>query len=195
VFRTTASLVPIMESELLDECIAAAGPAWHRYEHHPWFTALESGELTMEMFVRFQSDDAPFIPFIHRVQAFALAKAPTGSAFSRAVATSLSEVFVAKELETQAEILASLGVKETRFDRWSLPSARGIRKPHAPCGIGRNGGPDRRRDPALRLLHVHGGPQIPERRRSRGRRRGVRENRLRLGAPERPLKCSSSTAR
>lgn len=113
-----------MDSELLEDCKRAAGDAWRRYEDHPWFTALERGELTMESFVKFQAEDAPFIPFLHQTIALALAKAPVGSPWARSAATLLSEVFVANELETKREILESLGVRDVRFDRWALSPRR-----------------------------------------------------------------------
>ena len=111
-------------SELLDACKAATGATWERYENHPWFTALERGTLPLAQFVKFQAEDAPFIPFLHQSVALALAKAPTGSSWSRAAATLLSDVFVAKELANKRSILEGLGVKEVRFDRWALSPRR-----------------------------------------------------------------------
>ena len=113
-----------LDSALLRECIAAAGPAWQRYERHPWFAALESGELSLAQFVRFQTEDAPFLPFVHQVMALALAKAPTGSPWSRGAARMLNEVFIANEMKAKAELLADLGVEEVRFDRWALSPRR-----------------------------------------------------------------------
>jgi thiaminase/transcriptional activator TenA len=109
---------------LVDDCITAAGPAWKHYENHPWFEALEQGTLPIERFVRFQLEDAPFIPYLHQTVALALAKAPVGSAWSRAAATLLSDVFVAKELAAKKEIIESFGVADPRFDRWSLSPRR-----------------------------------------------------------------------
>lgn len=103
-----------------DECKQAAGPAWTAYEQHPWFAALEQGTLPVSDFVAFQVADAPFVPQIHRVLAFGLAKAPSGSNWSRTAATLLDEVFVAKEMEAKRKVLAGLGVTDVRFDRWSL---------------------------------------------------------------------------
>ncbi|GAB2537608.1 TenA family protein [Nocardia heshunensis] len=108
----------------LDEAIAASGPAWDRYHDHPWFEALENGELPIDQFVRFQLEDAPFIPYLHQTVALALSKAPTGSTWSRAATTLLSEVFVANELANKREILESLGVRDPRFDRWALSPRR-----------------------------------------------------------------------
>lgn len=118
---------------LLDACIRACGEAWRRYERHPWFEALERGTLPLAHFVRFQVDDAPFIPYLHRTVALGLAKAPIGSAWSRAAATLLSDVFVAKELETKRQILADLGVAAVRFDRWALSPRREAYANHLLC--------------------------------------------------------------
>lgn len=112
------------QSELFTQCKQAAGPAWLRYESHPWFSALESGALPVEQFVSFQLNDAPFLPFLHQTLAIGLSKAPTGSPWSRAVTTLLSDVFVAKELQTKREILEGLGIKDVRFDRWALTPRR-----------------------------------------------------------------------
>ncbi|MDQ2586678.1 TenA family protein [Saccharothrix yanglingensis] len=109
---------------LVDDCIEAAGPAWAYYENHPWFEALEKGVLPVERFVRFQLEDAPFIPYLHQTVALALAKAPVGSDWSRAATQLLKDVFVAKELAAKREILESLGVRNPRFDRWSLSPRR-----------------------------------------------------------------------
>ncbi|MEE6179659.1 TenA family protein [Mycobacterium sp. 050134] len=109
---------------LLEECISAAGPAWTRYENHPWFQALEQGLLPIERFVHFQLDDAPFIPYLHQTVALALAKAPVGSKWSHTAAKMLSQVFVANELATKKEILEALGVRNPRFDRWALSPRR-----------------------------------------------------------------------
>lgn len=109
---------------LVEQCIAAAGDAWAAYERHPWFEALERGTLPIERFVRFQVEDAPFIPYLHRAIALGLAKAPTGSRWSRAAATLLSDVFVAQELEAKRQILEELGVTDPRFDRWALSPRR-----------------------------------------------------------------------
>ena len=107
-----------------DECKKAAGPAWTAYEQHPWFTALEKGELPVEDFIAFQVGDAPFVPQIHRVLAFGVAKAPAGCAWSRAATTLLDEVFVANEMEAKRRVLAGLGVTGCRFDRWALTPSR-----------------------------------------------------------------------
>ncbi len=109
---------------LVDECKQAAGQAWKHYENHPWFTAMENGTLPIERFVRFQVEDGPFIPYLHQTVALALSKAPVGCAWSRAAATLLSDVFVAKELQAKKEIIESLGVKNPRFDRWALSPRR-----------------------------------------------------------------------
>jgi thiaminase len=109
---------------LVDDCIDAAGGAWTHYENHPWFTALEEGTLPIEQFVRFQVEDAPFIPYLHRTVALGLAKAPVGSPWSRAAATLLSDVFVAKELAAKREIIEALGFADPRFDRWALSPRR-----------------------------------------------------------------------
>ena len=109
---------------LVEQCIAATGAAWARYEDHPWFAALEAGTLPIEQFVRFQVEDAPFIPYLHQTIALGLAKAPVGSAWSRAAATLLSDVFVAKELDAKRQIIESLGVRAPRLDRWALSPRR-----------------------------------------------------------------------
>jgi thiaminase (transcriptional activator TenA) len=111
-------------SDLVTECQEAAGPAWTYYENHPWFAALEHGSLPIENFVRFQLEDAPFIPYLHQTVALGLAKAPVGSDWSKAATTLLKDVFVAKELAAKAEILKELGVPDPRFDRWSLSPRR-----------------------------------------------------------------------
>jgi len=112
-----------MES-LVEECIEAAGPAWKHYENHPWFDALERGTLPIDRFVAFQVEDGPFIPYLHSTIALGLSKAPVGSPWSRAAATLLSDVFVAKELEAKRQIIESLGVPNPRFDRWALTPRR-----------------------------------------------------------------------
>ncbi len=107
-----------------EECKRAAGGAWTAYEQHPWFTALEKGRLSVAEFVAFQVADAPFVPQIHRVLAFGLAKAPSGSEWGRTAATLLDEVFVANEMEAKRKVLAGLGVSDVRFDRWALTPPR-----------------------------------------------------------------------
>ncbi|HEV2778231.1 MAG TPA: hypothetical protein VGX25_02410 [Actinophytocola sp.] len=109
---------------LIDECVAAAGPAWTRYEHHPWFDALERGTLPVERFVRFQVEDGPFIPYLHQTVALGVAKAPVGSPWARAATRLLSDVFVAKELDTKRQIIEQLGIRNPRFDRWALSPRR-----------------------------------------------------------------------
>jgi thiaminase len=111
-------------SSLVDECIRAAGATWTCYERHPWFEALERGALPIEQFIRFQVEDAPFIPCLHQTIALGLAKAPVGSRWSRAATTLLSDVFVAKELQAKREIIEALGFSGTRFDRWALTPRR-----------------------------------------------------------------------
>lgn len=111
-------------STLVEQCIDAAGDAWTHYENHPWFDALEKGTLPIEKFVRFQVEDGPFIPYLHRTVALGLAKAPIGSPWSRAASTLLSDVFVAKELQAKREIIEALGVSGPRFDRWALSPRR-----------------------------------------------------------------------
>lgn len=111
-------------STFLEECITACGAAWRRYERHPWFEALETGSLTLRQFKQFQLEDAPFIPVLHVCMAYGVAKAPTGSPWALATASVLHNLFVARELQTKREILASLGVSDVRFDRWALSPRR-----------------------------------------------------------------------
>ncbi len=108
----------------IDKMIAASGPAWRRYERHPWFEALEQGRLSLDQFIEFQVEDAPFIPYLHKALAIGLSKAPVGGEWSRAATVLLHDVFVANELKAKAGLLASLGVQNCRFDAWALSPRR-----------------------------------------------------------------------
>ncbi|MDT0261936.1 TenA family protein [Jatrophihabitans lederbergiae] len=107
-----------------DQCRAATADGWKAYEEHPWLTDLEQGRLTVERFLAFQNDDAPFIPYIHRTLAMGLAKAPSGSAWSRTAANLLSNYFVSAETDFKRSLLESLGRASVRFDAGALTPAR-----------------------------------------------------------------------
>ncbi|MDT0442950.1 hypothetical protein [Streptomyces johnsoniae] len=88
-----------MSTTFIDQCREATAADWEAYEEHPWLTDLERGRMTVERFLAFQVDDAPFIPYIHRTLALGLAKAPSGSPWSRTAANLLSNYFVAAETD------------------------------------------------------------------------------------------------
>jgi thiaminase len=108
----------------VEQCRDAMAAGWKAYEDHPWLTDLEHGRLTVERFLAFQVDDAPFIPYIHRTLAFGLAKAPSGSAWSRTAADLLSTYFVAAETDFKRTLVESLGRDAVRFDAGALTPAR-----------------------------------------------------------------------
>ena len=105
-------------------CREATAAGWQAYREHPWLTDLEHGRMTVERFLAFQVDDAPFIPYIHRTLALGLAKAPSGSPWSRTAANLLSEYFVAAETDFKRTLIESLGVDAVRFDDGALTPAR-----------------------------------------------------------------------
>lgn len=107
-----------------DRCRAATAAGWKAYEEHPWLTDLEQGRMTVGRFLAFQNDDAPFIPYIHRTLAIGLAKAPSGSAWSRTAADLLSGYFVSAETDFKRSLLESLGRDSVRFDAGALTPAR-----------------------------------------------------------------------
>jgi thiaminase len=107
-----------------DECRAAMALGWKAYEEHPWLTDLEHGRMTVERFLAFQVDDAPFIPYIHRTLAVGLAKAPSGSSWSQTAANLLSTYFVAAETDFKRTLVESLGTESVRFDSGALTPAR-----------------------------------------------------------------------
>ncbi|MGP3970773.1 TenA family protein [Streptomyces sp. 6N223] len=107
-----------------DQCREATAAGWEAYEQHPWLTDLEQGRMTVERFLAFQVDDAPFIPYIHRTLALGLAKAPSGSSWSRTAANLLSNYFVAAETEFKRSLVESLGRSSVRFDSGALMPAR-----------------------------------------------------------------------
>ncbi len=107
-----------------EECRTATALGWKSYEEHPWLTDLEHGRMTVERFLAFQVDDAPFIPYIHRTLALGLAKAPTGCAWSKTAADLMSNYFVAAETGFKSDLVGSLGHREVRFDAGALTPAR-----------------------------------------------------------------------
>lgn len=113
-----------MTGSFTDQCRAATAVGWTAYREHPWLTDLEHGRMTVERFLAFQIDDAPFIPYIHRTLALGLAKAPSGSAWSRVAANLLSDYFVAAETDFKRSLIESLGAYEVRFDVGALTPAR-----------------------------------------------------------------------
>jgi thiaminase len=113
-----------VSTPFIDRCRAATAAGWEAYENHPWLTDLERGRMTVERFLAFQVDDAPFIPYIHRTLALGLAKAPSGSAWSRTTANLLSGYFVTAETDFKRELVESLGRNSVRFDSGALTPAR-----------------------------------------------------------------------
>jgi thiaminase len=111
-------------SRFTDQCRATMAAGWKAYEDHPWLTDLEHGRMTVERFLAFQVDDAPFIPYIHRTLALGLAKAPSGSAWSKTAADLLSTYFVSAETGFKRELVESLGRDSVRFDQVALTPAR-----------------------------------------------------------------------
>ncbi|MEU3711146.1 TenA family protein [Streptomyces catenulae] len=107
-----------------DRCREATAAGWRAYEDHPWLTDLEHGRMTVERFLAFQVDDAPFIPYIHRTLALGLTKSPSGSAWSRTTANLLSEYFVTAETDFKRSLVESLGQHTVRFDAGALTPAR-----------------------------------------------------------------------
>ncbi|WP_206506167.1 TenA family protein [Streptomyces chrestomyceticus] len=99
-----------MVDSFVERCRRHASGAWRAYRHHPWIEAMAAGTLPVEKFVSFQVNDAPYISDLHRALALGLAKAPTGSAWSKAAATVLDDVWVLGEIRAKEEILAELGV-------------------------------------------------------------------------------------
>lgn len=108
----------------VDRCRQATSVGWKAYEDHPWLTDLEHGRMTVERFLAFQVDDAPFIPYIHRTLAIGLSKAPTGSSWSRTAANLLSNYFVSDETDFKRSLVGSLGQGAVRFDAGALTPAR-----------------------------------------------------------------------
>jgi thiaminase (transcriptional activator TenA) len=94
----------------VDSCRDLARDAWRAYEHHPWLEAMAAGTLTVEQFVSFQVNDAPYISDLHRVLAMGIAKAPVGCSWAKAAATVLDDVWVLNEIEAKRAILAELGI-------------------------------------------------------------------------------------
>ena len=92
-----------------EECREHAESAWRAYRHHPWIEAMADGTLTVEQFVAFQINDAPYISDLHRCLALGMAKAPTGSEWSKAAATVLDDVWVLGEIEAKQELLRDFG--------------------------------------------------------------------------------------
>ncbi|MGP4111525.1 TenA family protein [Streptomyces sp. 4N509B] len=113
-----------LTTSFVDQCRQATAAGWEAYERHPWLTDLEQGRMTVERFLAFQVDDAPFIPYIHRTLALGLAKAPTGSAWSMTAANLLSDYFVATETDFKRKLVESLGWDAVRFDEGALTPAR-----------------------------------------------------------------------
>jgi thiaminase len=114
----------LTETSFTEHCREAMALGWKAYREHPWLTDLEHGRLTVERFLAFQIDDAPFIPYIHRTLALGLAKAPSGSSWSRTTANLLSEYFVSAETDFKRTLIESLGGNAVRFDDGALTPAR-----------------------------------------------------------------------
>jgi thiaminase/transcriptional activator TenA len=108
----------------VEQCRQATLAGWRAYEDHPWLTDLEHGRMTVERFLAFQVDDAPFIPYIHRTLAIGLTKAPTGSPWSRTAANLLSNYFVSDETDFKRDLVEGLGQRSVRFDAGALTPAR-----------------------------------------------------------------------
>jgi thiaminase (transcriptional activator TenA) len=94
----------------VESCGEAARDAWQAYERHPWLEALAGGTLSVEQFVSFQVNDAPYISDLHRVLALGIAKAPVGCSWAKAAATVLDDVWVLNEIEAKRGVLAELGI-------------------------------------------------------------------------------------
>jgi thiaminase len=112
------------ERTFVDRCRQSTLAGWRAYEDHPWLTDLERGRMTVERFLAFQVDDAPFIPYIHRTLAIGLTKAPTGSSWSRTAANLLSNYFVSDETDFKRDLVEGLGQRSVRFDAGALTPAR-----------------------------------------------------------------------
>ncbi|NQX26266.1 hypothetical protein HQQ81_02740 [Microbacteriaceae bacterium VKM Ac-2854] len=93
----------------VEDCHEAARDEWEAYRHHPWIEAMADGTLTVEQFVSFQVNDAPYISDLHRCLALGVAKAPTGSEWSKAATTVLDDVWVLGEIDTKQDLLRQLG--------------------------------------------------------------------------------------
>lgn len=107
----------------VDQCRELTLKGWDAYENHPWLTDLEQGRMTVERFLAFQVDDAPFIPCIHRTLAIGLSKAPSGSSWSRTAANLLANYFVSDETDFKRSLVEGLGDR-VRFDPEALTPAR-----------------------------------------------------------------------
>jgi len=112
------------ETPFIDECRAAMAEGWAAYQDHPWLRDLADGRLTVERFLSFQLDDAPFIPYIHRTIALGVARAPSGSAWSRAATGLLAAYFVTEETDFKRALIDSLAGAPARFDDGALTPAR-----------------------------------------------------------------------
>lgn len=112
------------KTTFVDRCREAMLAGWQAYENHPWLTDLERGRMTVERFLAFQVDDAPFIPYIHRTLAIGLTKAPTGSSWSRTAANLLANYFVSDETDFKRTLVEGLGQDSVRFDAGALTPAR-----------------------------------------------------------------------
>lgn len=94
------------------ECEENAASVWHAYRRHPWIEAMAAGRLPVEKFVSFQVNDAPYIVDLHRTLALGVAKAPAGSAWTKAATTVLDDVWVLNEVAAKQELLDELGHHE-----------------------------------------------------------------------------------
>jgi thiaminase len=94
------------------ECERGAEDAWAAYRHHPWIEAMAAGTLPVAKFVSFQVNDAPYIVDLHRTLALGVAKAPAGSAWTKAATTVLDDVWVLNEIQAKQELLDELGYPE-----------------------------------------------------------------------------------
>lgn len=114
-----------MTDSFVAECERHAADVWHYYRHHPWIEAMAAGELPVEKFVSFQVNDAPYIVDLHRTLALGVAKAPPGSAWTKAATTVLDDVWVLNEIAAKQELLDELGYREKlRIDRAVYTPAR-----------------------------------------------------------------------
>ncbi|HEY0449378.1 hypothetical protein [Actinophytocola sp.] len=94
------------------ECEEHAASVWQAYRHHPWIESMAAGTLPVEKFVSFQVNDAPYIVDLHRTLALGVAKAPAGSAWTKAATTVLDDVWVLNEVAAKQELLDELGYRE-----------------------------------------------------------------------------------
>jgi thiaminase len=114
-----------MTESFVAECERNAADVWRAYRHHPWIEAMAAGELPVEKFVSFQVNDAPYIVDLHRTLALGVAKAPPGSAWTKAATTVLDDVWVLNEIQAKQDLLAELGYTETlRIDPGMYTPAR-----------------------------------------------------------------------